>query len=361
MKTLKTILQEVISGIKAWVDTNTVHKSGDETINGVKTFPDGIVANVSVDSITWEDIKDKPSSFTPVAHTHTKSDVTNLLNSNFIPSANNSYDLGSSSYQWNNLYAKNYYYNGTAWGLDKANTWTGTNTFTTNNLYHIADVPSYILKSSTMQEGVIPSGNKTAYTGYWMDKNLNILGYDRFVFYSTGLQTYEVNIRNKATNGSFDPNGSPIQSGFQLSLYPSGNSELKIYAHTLPNGNGVWNLGDSTNKWKSFNGINPGALSLPDYANAVSIDTTSWNTTGNKITYTPLISGWLQITIPGDVGNLLAVLDSGNSPFSGQEFDGVGSTRIYLTYPVIANRKYWIFIKTSSIITARIVPCLGNV
>ena len=50
---------------------------------------------------------------TPVAHTHTKSDVTDLLNSNFIPSANNSYDLGSSSYQWNNLYAKNYYYNGT--------------------------------------------------------------------------------------------------------------------------------------------------------------------------------------------------------------------------------------------------------
>lgn len=45
MKTLKTILQEVISGIKAWVDANTVHKTGNGTINGVKTFPDGIVAN----------------------------------------------------------------------------------------------------------------------------------------------------------------------------------------------------------------------------------------------------------------------------------------------------------------------------
>lgn len=38
MKTLKTILQEVISGIKAWVDTNTVHKSGNETITGNKEF-----------------------------------------------------------------------------------------------------------------------------------------------------------------------------------------------------------------------------------------------------------------------------------------------------------------------------------
>ena len=43
---------------------------------------------------------------TPVAHTHGKADITDLLNSDFIPSANNSYDLGSSSYQWNNLYAK---------------------------------------------------------------------------------------------------------------------------------------------------------------------------------------------------------------------------------------------------------------
>lgn len=42
----------------------------------------------------------------PLVHTHVKSDITDLLNSNFIPSANNSYDLGSSSYQWNNLYAK---------------------------------------------------------------------------------------------------------------------------------------------------------------------------------------------------------------------------------------------------------------
>ena len=66
---------------------------------------------------------------TPVAHTHGKADVTDLLNSNFIPSANNSYDLGSSSYQWNNLYAKNYYYNGTAWGLDKNNTWLANNQF----------------------------------------------------------------------------------------------------------------------------------------------------------------------------------------------------------------------------------------
>ena len=42
MKTLKVLLQEVVSGIKAWVnsnfaqESNTVHKTGNETVNGDK-------------------------------------------------------------------------------------------------------------------------------------------------------------------------------------------------------------------------------------------------------------------------------------------------------------------------------------
>ena len=42
-----------------------VHLIGAETINGIKSFPDGIVANVS-------------GTATPLAHTHTTSDITNL-------------------------------------------------------------------------------------------------------------------------------------------------------------------------------------------------------------------------------------------------------------------------------------------
>ena len=52
-----------------------------------------------------------------------------ILRASFRPYENNTYDLGSSSYQWNNLYAKNYYYNGVAWGLDKANVWSANNQF----------------------------------------------------------------------------------------------------------------------------------------------------------------------------------------------------------------------------------------
>ena len=65
----------------------------------------------------------------PLVHTHVKADITDLLNSDFIPSANNSYNLGSSSYQWKSVYAQTYYYNGVAWGLGQGNIWTGANSF----------------------------------------------------------------------------------------------------------------------------------------------------------------------------------------------------------------------------------------
>lgn len=48
---------------------------------------------------------------------------------NLIPAANDAYDLGSASKQWLNTYSKGYYYNGVAWGLDKANTWSANNQF----------------------------------------------------------------------------------------------------------------------------------------------------------------------------------------------------------------------------------------
>lgn len=48
---------------------------------------------------------------------------------NLIPAANDAYDLGSASKQWLNTYSKGYYYNGVAWGLDKANIWSANNQF----------------------------------------------------------------------------------------------------------------------------------------------------------------------------------------------------------------------------------------
>ena len=50
-------------------------------------------------------------------------------NNSIYPLANNTYDLGSSTYQWKSVYSQTYYYNGTAWGLDKLNTWSAVNQY----------------------------------------------------------------------------------------------------------------------------------------------------------------------------------------------------------------------------------------
>lgn len=52
----------------------------------------------------WENIPDKPSTFTPSAHTHPISDVS--INNSLIPTNDGTYNLGSSSYYWNYLYVE---------------------------------------------------------------------------------------------------------------------------------------------------------------------------------------------------------------------------------------------------------------
>ena len=62
----------------------------------------------------------------------------------------------------------------------------------------------------------------------------------------------------------------------------------------LPSVNGIVNLGTSTNKWKTLNEVNPGALSLPSSANKIEISIPQ-----GESTYTPPSDGWLQVAASG--------------------------------------------------------------
>ena len=240
---------------------------------------------------------------TPVAHTHTKSDVTDLLNSNFIPSANNSYDLGSSSYQWNNLYAKGYYYNGVAWGLDQANVWTGSNSF--KNITLSTNAGSVEILHNTWH----------GYEQYYTRGTSNYPNYDTFLKwnstrYDNTLGLFKsVGVLTSTTEGAtvddidetfayyiYHINAKYVDFMNNVRIVNDGTSNI-----LAPISNGTTDLGNSTAKWKTLNGVNPGALSI--FNPSASYDPidipTSWNTSGtswNTLSVSNLGDGWVCVT-----------------------------------------------------------------
>lgn len=246
----------------------------------------------------------------PAVHTHTKSDVTDLLNSNFIPSANNSYDLGSSSYQWNNLYAS------------KIKQFDSFSSYA--DVYQVLDSSNNRIVSFRITKGATK----------------NTLG---------------INVHDQNNSA---PKGLVIENDLSNNITITGGGTNNY-------------LGTSTNKWKSLNGINPGALSLPDYDDTTYIDISgsiippSGETTINKNlgdnTYTPPVDGWLSIRCDG--ASYLQIYRSSYNCPGVTSGDGTPNIKLVVTLPVRKNVTYTIRIsKTGAGVEYyQLYPCLGNV
>ena len=186
---------------------------------------------------------------------------------NLIPAANDTYDLGSSSYQWNNLYAKNYFYNGTAWGLDKANEWTGTNTF-------VATSESTAVKHTTYKGAILFKTNGVSnFKNYNTFLKWDINGFDN----SFGLYR-SVGILGDTTAGATDED---IDTSFSLWKAHIRSKSLDLVNAVKATNDGTENsikpitdnatdLGTSTNKWKSvwFNNMQDIATDTVEWHNS---------------------------------------------------------------------------------------------
>ena len=284
----------------------------------------------------------------PLVHTHTKSDVTDLLNSNFIPSANNSYDLGSSSYQWNNLYAKNYYYNGVAWGLDQNNRWTGSNRFDSSIILPAFGSSNYKNYGIATSKGY--SGNNNYYKFL---RTTGIYGYD------------DTPDTSKPSFLTFRPHDLKTEIMDSIAACNNGTDD-----YLAPITNNTTDLGTSTNKWKTLNGINPGALSLPDFSaefdvsgqivppageNQISIN---WG----KNTFTPSVNGWLSVRI--HKATVIKIYRESRASYC---FDSRidSADDICVCSPVVAGVEYTIKIQATQFSSGfdhfRLSPCQGNV
>lgn len=127
-------------------------------------------------------------------------------------------------------------------------------------------------------------------------------------------------------------------------------------------GNGSNNLGTSTNKWKTINGINPGALSLPNIANGINIDTTNWNLTGVANTFTPASDGYIYLRVEhtSTPPKIVWYINSYNAYSDNRTISTPGALSSGFI-PVIANTPISILITATSIRSAKFYPCIGNV
>lgn len=300
---------------------------------------------------------------TPVAHTHTKSDVTDLLNSDFIPSANNAYDLGSSSYQWKSVYAQNYYYNGVAWGLDKANTWTNSQTIASSS------GKLMIVQDTTYELGqAISSGDNLS--GYAIsDKNNTAVALIDVADRSYGdtqlririSQKFDENSNNRSTSGTTINNEILVGIGPEKQTYVTLNGSLKVGT------NNAYDLGTSTKKWKTLNGCNPGALSLPDIANYIDLTSNIPSASLDGTTNIDLSSyitshGWLAITVPDtntDDFIFVQVISTLANRYFASGARGLGF--ISLMMPINRAGDVLVKIKASSVTFCRFYRCLGHV
>lgn len=275
--------------------------------------------------------------------------------SSLLPYASGAVNLGLSTNQWGSVYAQMYYYNGTEFQnkfvtLDTVQTITGNKTFS----------------GAVLNDGFYEKTQKTA-----IDVRTNpstTQSSDTFKIWSGALsnrgdylggmsfgQLTDGSLRFQWICFGYPVSGNPYQRRVNLRSYRDGNCAF------YPESNNDINLGLSSAKWKSFNGINPGALSFPG-ASTVDLSGDITDINGGINEFTPSVDGWVQIVVPNAADAYLSVR-SYYSPYSGDCVMGNSSTlaRLCITVPVRSGIKHGIYVKAASITSAVFRPCLGNV
>ena len=118
--------------------------------------------------------------------------------------------------------------------------------------------------------------------------------------------------------------------------------------------------GSSNNKWHLFNGLNPGALSLPNLSAGVDISAYITDITGasNINKFTPTADGWVSIGLSNaDFIEIYIPSSLIGGSFTKSTVNNYGLAFM----PVIANKEVRFALKGASIGWAKYYPCQGNV
>ena len=229
----------------------------------------------------------------------------------------------------------------------------GTETISGDKTFTGADSFTHDVRAVTGQSVPIAENPSAEIVG----NNFRFVDNDRFwgqfvpVWRTDGSFSVELGISNWTTTGSqgYWVLGTKVSKDFgTLDFYTSHFNA---------------NLGTSSNKWRTLNGINPGALCLQNFDAGITLDTTDWDKTGkfgaDANFWTPTVNGWLTVLVNGTPGSGWVQLSQADS--LGQFSICLSTGYAWATIPAVANTSCKICLLCSTVVFAKFYPCLGNV
>lgn len=390
-------------------DSDVVHKSGDETILGQKTFENnkmvvgratdgtsviqfvnsdvvGDSANGSsgfevygssisdankIGSITIGEFSNNGGSYATIECNRTFSGVksSNAIRSLIRPNGlkelsatvDNDCKLGTEFLRWSKIYGTEYYYgsNNIEFSTkfvttDTAQTISGNKTFSSNvNVYNsdsATDTANIILKNSKAERGSTTNIGEQNIS--FVDKDNAQIGNIKCEVDASGVSVFTLNCTNSSNSSS----------GIRLRRTSTGT-------FLQPTFNNGCNLGTSGYRWydtqtRAINGVEPSSLGMPVIDRTKYVDISGYFTnTGNGDinTYSVTANGWIYLRLTDIGGCQLSVLDSSNNRLYGSTSSG---NLEQLCLPVTAGtvvETQWTTSTSVTVAIARFIPCQGNI
>ena len=373
-------------------DSDVVHKSGDETIGGVKAFANNRMVvgrntdNVSVvqfvnsdvvgdsangtssfevygssisdankiGSITIGEFSNNGGSYALIECNRTASGVksSNVIRSlirsdgtkELTTTVDNDCRLGSPFLRWSKIYGTEYYYGSN-------NVEFSTKFVTTDTAQTISETKTFT-NTIKIKKEIELTGSRLAY----------ILPEFSASYSGLSLCTYDASGAVKIGTWKVDDNDNTkhkLDASLGYLNVSTGSSNSVNIVYLTPKNASIAKLGDSVNKWHEINGVEPSSLSMPVFPSQSSwIDISSYITdmTGAVANlYTPPANGYITFSATGNQVQIFS--DYGlQSKFSIQS----GST-IRGYHPVLKNEPIKIYMIGTSIEFFRFIPCQGNV
>ena len=357
-------------------DSDVVHKSGNETVGGSKTFSDtATFVSVNLEDIRWKslvnqtvDLNDcyvaKAGAISGYYTTDISSgaNISNkATNTAFTMISLTTRRVSASDYQVRQVfYGSGAKYirtcsNGTwtAWineadkyvTTDTSQTITGGKTFN-GNTNHVGELNQTVLFKMTADTSFVTGSKNTSI----YDQNGFQCANDLIIYNNSK------NIRRTWTVNN-NSSGTTVSAGFNFILSASGQ---KVF---YPITDGDTDSGSSSAYWKStytkrVNGVEPSSLSLPsDNLNDV-IDISSYlvNLDGTANTYIAPANGWIAITMSNSSG-IQAYING----LWGHQIVRPNAGSVRFLMPIVKNLKANILIFNGTIDNARFILCQGNV